>query len=62
LENIQKSKAWLILFFLLFITGCRTTAIIEQKEQTLIKEKIINSSFDIGGTAIQDTTRDAVFI
>ena len=60
MEKAQK-KVFVILI-LFFVVSCKSTEILENKEQTLIKEKIINSSFDIGGIANKDSVKQELYI
>ena len=49
----------MILF--LFFISCKSPVIIDNKEQLTIREKIINSSFEVGGIAKQDTIKTELF-
>ena len=47
---------------MLILISCKSPVITDNKEQLTIREKIFNSSFEVGGTAKNDTKRNEIFV
>ena len=60
LRGICRNNLFLIILFFIFIS-CKSPVITDNKEQLIIKEKVLNSSFDVGGIARQDTIRTELY-